>query len=141
MEAEKVLPFLMAGNSTLTLVSKASGTRFTYKVKAKKTEQETELWFVSLLSGPDNTSDYRCIGLMVKSGNSVVFRNTRKVSSSAPSVRGFKWLFETLSAGNHAKVAEQAETWHEGKCGRCNRKLTDPVSIAAGYGPKCRGEL
>ncbi|WP_373093047.1 DUF6011 domain-containing protein [Zhongshania sp.] len=30
---------------------------------------------------------------------------------------------------------------HAGKCGRCARKLTDPVSISTGFGPHCRSEL
>jgi hypothetical protein len=29
------------------------------------------------------------------------------------------------------------EFWHEGKCGRCNRKLTVPSSIESGFGPEC----
>jgi len=29
------------------------------------------------------------------------------------------------------------EIWHEGRCGRCNRKLTVPASIALGIGPEC----
>jgi hypothetical protein len=29
------------------------------------------------------------------------------------------------------------EFWHEGRCGRCGRRLTVPDSIASGYGPEC----
>ena len=29
------------------------------------------------------------------------------------------------------------EVWHEGRCGRCNRALTVPESIASGIGPEC----
>ena len=31
----------------------------------------------------------------------------------------------------------KADGWHEGRCGRCGRKLTVPESIEAGYGPEC----
>ncbi|MBI5933293.1 MAG: hypothetical protein HY867_06260 [Chloroflexi bacterium] len=27
------------------------------------------------------------------------------------------------------------------RCGVCHRRLTDPASIAMGYGPECRGKM
>lgn len=32
---------------------------------------------------------------------------------------------------------KQVEFWHEGQCGVCARKLTDPESIKRGIGPEC----
>lgn len=31
----------------------------------------------------------------------------------------------------------ECEVWHEGRCGRCGRKLTVPESIETGIGPDC----
>jgi hypothetical protein len=31
--------------------------------------------------------------------------------------------------------------WHEGRCGRCGRKLTVPESIESGFGPECASIL
>jgi hypothetical protein len=31
--------------------------------------------------------------------------------------------------------------WHEGRCGRCGRRLTVPESIESGYGPECIGKI
>lgn len=31
----------------------------------------------------------------------------------------------------------QVEVWHDGTCGRCGRDLTDPVSVSRGIGPDC----
>jgi hypothetical protein len=33
------------------------------------------------------------------------------------------------------------EVYHEGRCGRCNRKLTVPESIETGLGPECASKL
>jgi len=30
---------------------------------------------------------------------------------------------------------------HEGKCGRCGRKLTVPLSIETGIGPECASKM
>jgi len=35
----------------------------------------------------------------------------------------------------------QVQFWHEGRCGRCNRRLTVPESITLGFGPDCAAEL
>ncbi|MGQ4872128.1 MAG: DUF6011 domain-containing protein, partial [Candidatus Thorarchaeota archaeon] len=32
-------------------------------------------------------------------------------------------------------LPEKVRIWHEGKCGRCGRRLTVPESIESGYGP------
>jgi len=31
--------------------------------------------------------------------------------------------------------------FHEGKCGKCGRKLTTPESIKNGFGPTCLGGM
>jgi hypothetical protein len=47
-------------------------------------------------------------------------------------------LFETVMAHLRAKIKmPNLEIWHEGRCGRCGRKLTVPESIHNGYGPEC----
>lgn len=50
--------------------------------------------------------------------------------------RVFAWLWATrLSTGR--ELPEQVEVWHEGRCGRCGRRLTVPESISTGFGPEC----
>lgn len=51
--------FLLAGKAIFTVVSKKSGNRFTYKVKKY---DNGDLWFVSVLTGPDNYSSYSYLG-------------------------------------------------------------------------------
>lgn len=132
--------FLFAGNATLTLKSKKSGDHFTYRVRVSKGDIEKKVadpvYFVSLLNGPDNESDFQYMGIMRRSEG---FKRTTKskVGPDAVSMKGWVWFIasiQTVLPGN-------VEVWHEGRCGRCGRKLTVPESIAQGLGPECAGKM
>jgi hypothetical protein len=122
--------FVLAGNALFTLVSKKTGTRFTYRVRQSK---DGKVHFVALLNGPDNESDFAYMGT-IHSDN--VFTRTAKsrMSPNAPSFIAFAWAWKKLSAG---QLPEDLEVWHEGHCGRCGRTLTVPASIERGIGPEC----
>jgi hypothetical protein len=122
--------FVTGGKAFFTLRSTKSGTRFTYKVTAS---EKGGSFFVSLLTGPDNWSNYAYIGFIGKDRS---FRLTAKsnASADAPSVKAFDWTWTRLAAG---KSIDGVEVWHEGKCARCGRKLTVPESIETGFGPDC----
>jgi hypothetical protein len=134
--AEAANRFMTSGNATVTLVSTRTGTRFTYKVRAA---DDGDVFFVSLLGGPDNESDYRYLGRIAR-GVFWAGRKTPKpgdVGKDAPSSLAFRWAWERLAKGI---LLDTLEIWHEGRCGRCNRKLTVPSSIASGLGPECAGK-
>lgn len=132
------LTYLFAGNATLTLVSQKTGTRFTYKIRAP--EAGCNRRFVGLLSGPDNTEAYVYMGLLEHDETQDSFRffptTKSRVGRDAPSWKAFAWTLQKLC--KH-EMPEQLEVWHEGRCGRCGRKLTVPESIASGLGPVCAG--
>ena len=125
--------FMLGGNATVTIVSLGTGTRFTYKVRAS---DDGEVYFVALLSGPDNETDYSYLGRITR-GVFWAGRKTPKPSDVHPgatSSQAFAWVWKLLAKDQlHANL----EIWHEGRCGRCNRKLTVPASIASGFGPEC----
>jgi hypothetical protein len=61
-----------------------------------------------------------------------------RIASDAPSAVAFMWVWKTLISGRmHPELA----VWHEGRCGACNRRLTDPASISSGLGPICAGRI
>lgn len=140
--------FTLAGNATITLESQKTGTHFTYRVRRatdRYTSKPANRWFVSLMNGPDNESSFTYIGLLdcgarycnlYAPTGPVQFRQTAKsrASADAPSVRGFVFFWNALVAG---KMPCQMTVRHEGKCGRCGRKLTVPESIDRGIGPEC----
>lgn len=125
--------FILAGNATVTLVSGATGARFTYRIREKEMRDGKTLHFVSLLSGPNNCEDYVFLGTIF---SDAAYRHGRKsrIADSAPSARAFAWCWRFLAAGD---LPPNVEVWHEGRCGRCARVLTVPESIASGIGPIC----
>jgi len=131
------LKFALAGNARLTLVSERTGTRFTFRIKAKTVkggEAPIAPWFVSLLNGRENETDYTFLGTIFD--DKVTYRHGRKstVTSDAPSAKGFAWAWSFIAK---AELPPGCEVWHEGRCGRCGRALTVPESIAMGIGPEC----
>lgn len=122
--------FMLGGKATVTLVSAKSGARFTYRIRAS---EDGRVHFVSLLNGPDNESAYAYFGY-IRGG--IFFHGgvKAKVAADAPSATGFKWAFAMLARN---VLPPALEIWHEGRCGRCGRKLTVPSSIASGFGPEC----
>jgi hypothetical protein len=134
--AEAAVRFMLAGNATVTLKSRTTGGRFTYRVR--KSPDDAALFFVNLMNGPDNEGSYTYLGCIRVSNAGPIYWHGRrsKVSSTAPSAAGFKWTWERLVKG---RMPEQLEVWHEARCGRCHRKLTVPESIKTGMGPECSG--
>lgn len=124
----EALAFMNAGKATFTLRSVTTGTRFTYKIRTKENIQ-----FVSLLNGADNENSYVYIGYIRRG---VYFHGGEKsrVTASAPSNLGFAWVWKHLARN---VMPSTVEIWHEGRCGRCGRKLTVPESVSSGFGPEC----
>ena len=130
-DAAEIRAFATAGRARLTLSSRRTGARYTYKI-AKS--EDYEVFFVSLLSGPDNESDYIYVGLM---GEGPAFRLTKrsKLRDTSPPVVAFRFFCDRVLAGG--AVPEALEVRHEGRCGKCGRALTVPESIDRGIGPEC----
>jgi hypothetical protein len=131
------LRFLLAGNAHATFVSRKTETRFTYKVvRADPRSGDTRPppHFVSVLTGPDR---YEYLGVIY---GEKIFSHGRKsrVAASAPSALAFAWVWQKLTAG---RVPEVLEVYHEGRCGKCNRRLTTPESVTQGIGPECARKM
>jgi hypothetical protein len=135
--AADAFAYLTAGKATVTLVSKKTGTRFTYRVSISP---DSQCHFVSLLAGPDNSSDYQYLGRISRN----VYWHGRKtprpgdIGRDAPSAKAFDWAWRALVKGT---LPDQLEIWHEGRCGRCARRLTVPSSIERGFGPECADKM
>lgn len=134
---DDVLRFMFAGSARFTLVSRRTGFRFTYRVKVKLEEAETAdpTYFVSLLRGSDNESDYAYMGVLRNSGQ-FNFTSNSRVQRTAQSSQALLWFLDKLRQRRNV-LGDLVEFWHEGRCGRCGRGLTVPESIAQGLGPEC----
>jgi hypothetical protein len=134
-DVTQALTYILAGDARVTLVSKKTGTRFTFEIALKRDKDGAPAspHFVRVLTGPNNTRDYDFLGSVFDRAS---YRHGRKskITPDAPSARAFAWVFDRLVKG---ELPEQVEVWHEGRCGRCGRPLTTPESIASGIGPVC----
>jgi hypothetical protein len=134
--------FMTAGHSTFTLRSRTTGNRFTYRVQLPrdketgKLDRTSSIHFVSLLNGADNENSYIYIGY-IKRG--VYYHGDKsKVGKDATSNVAFTWVWRQLTQN---RIPASLEIWHEGRCGRCGRKLTVPSSVKSGIGPECQNHM
>lgn len=141
--------FVLAGNATFTVdiphewaATHGSKPHYTFMVRKKedRSRQGQHVYFVSILSGPDNTHDYKYVGMLNAQTGAV--RSTAKSAMPADSlpIRLLNRSLALVWTGDTSPM-EQAgfKLHHEGRCGRCRRKLTVPESIESGLGPECRG--
>lgn len=124
--------FVKAGNAIFTIENTATGGRYTYQVTHCK-DKDKEVWFVSVLNGPNNESNYAYIGAIFGTD----FRLTKKsrFGEETISVKAFRWFSTYLHS--RQDLPESVIVHHEGRCGRCGRRLTVPESIESGFGPEC----
>jgi hypothetical protein len=143
--------FLLAGRAIFTLSVPAAFTaahpnckdRYTFKVVHKAASDKwPEAWFVNLLSGPDNISDYQPLGkLNPETGAVRLVRSTTMTDESWP-VKLVRRVMARAFADQLDAVAEAGfELRHEGRCGRCGRVLTVPESIDTGLGATCAAKV
>lgn len=143
------LNYIMAGDATFTFLSVKTTKRFTFKCEQSKKYDETlkkvvkqDRWFVSVLTGRNNDSDYSYIGTIdSKSNNKWILRFTAKskVTKEAPSAIAFNFILDALqnSVSSIDKLRDKLKIFHDGNCSKCGRHLTDPISTAIGQGPIC----
>lgn len=139
------MKFFLAGQAYFTLRSTRTGTRYTYRVTRADDKQDktkkANIWFVSLLIGPDNWSNYSYIGLIKPNSQAdsltdYIFITTgaSKLPMEAAPVKAITYVIDCLRS---QPFVPGVEIWHAGRCGRCGRMLTVPESIASGFGPEC----
>lgn len=125
IKSQESKQFILAGNALVTFKSLKTSKHFTYKIKKKK---DQNIWFVSVAyNGGERQFNY--LGCILPNNT---FKHTKasQVKQEATSFKAFAWAWNNL-------LSDQIEIWHEGRCARCGRTLTEPESIKAGYGPHC----
>jgi len=128
--------FIMGGRALFT-VSSPRGGRYTYKIDHN---EKIDKWFVSLLTGPDNTQDYTYMGMFNPVSGNVRLTNKSgqgriRFNDETESYKVIKWALYMIY--NEKQLPEGYKIHHEGRCARCSRVLTVPESIESGFGPEC----
>lgn len=135
--AENIKRYCMSGNAIVTLTS-PTGVHYTYYIRAPWQEDKddftSDVRFVYVLG---TEGRWKYVGGLY--GDGTYFRSTQNssISSRSPVFRGVIYLVKMMNIEFETPMIVQ----HEGVCGRCGRRLTDPISIERGIGPKCRNLL
>ena len=127
--------FITAGHAIFTVESK-TGQWYTYRVThSEGSEQFPPAWFVSVLTGPENTSDYTYLGMLDAETGAVKLTRKSRYSEDALPVKVVRWALGVL--WRNEGLPEGYKVHHCGRCGRCGRALTVPSSVESGFGPEC----
>jgi hypothetical protein len=115
-------------NGIITVFNSKTGGQRTFKIKTQKKDSKFAPGqrIIYLLTGPDNTNDYRGFGFVNNFGISLWSKNKTEQFFK------FKVLLEK------PELFPYMEFHNEGKCRVCNRTLTEISSIRDGIGPVCR---
>lgn len=124
--------FFSGGNATFT-VDNGQGTHYTFKIS--KGQDDDAPYFVGLLSGPDNESSYRYLGIYKPDTGRVILTRKSGYKAESTPVKVIRWALAMLHAGKEFPAGYAL--MHAGRCCVCGRKLTTPESIEAGIGPIC----
>ena len=137
---EDIRRFVSGGKALFTIRSIATGKRHTYKLKRQldQNEMPTGSFYVSILFGPDNYSNYLYLGMADENLN---FRTTAgtKLKKDGKEVAAIAYFLRFLKKETFDAMMEHIEFFHAGKCCQCGRRLTVPESIESGIGPVCAG--
>ena len=141
MSGRHVIPdfrrFVLAGRAIFTAVNPETGTQLTFRVARKS--KDSDVFLVSWLAYGDNVArarDYLLIGTVRETdGQAPTFYAHPTWGEREFARASFDWILR------HADDPAPAVVYHEGRCGRCSRLLTDPVSILHAFGPECATEM
>lgn len=132
---DAVQAFIFGGNARFTLRSKKTGNHISFRIKKAK---DGDAYFISAAKQADEgAGGFNYAGWM-KSGDTKVRVSAKSNATLAGARAALDWTLRNTKSGD---LPEQLEVWHEGKCCRCGRKLTDPVSVERGIGPECYGKM
>lgn len=138
VDPSRTIAFMLAGNAYVTFQSRRTGTRFTYRIQAAHGEgafrASAVTHFVAVLTAPDHYDYLGCIF------DSVRYAHGKKsrINEYAPSAVAFGWVWDRLQM---TRMHPELAVYHEGRCGKCGRRLTTPESIETGLGPVCAGRI
>lgn len=127
-------------NGTYTVTSPTGDHRTFYiKTQPEDSKFSPGARIISLLTGPDNENDYQPFGFVTDNGINV-WKSKRSTDPHARSDwEKFAAMVWSLAVNGEKSFFFQkgCRMLVEGRCIRCNRKLTHPESILSGIGPEC----
>lgn len=139
--------FITAGQAIFTVSN--GRVHYTYYVYQPDptTQYPHPAHFIQVLVGPNNTEDYRYMGMLTRMddplGPGIKLTSKSKYQEGNLVVTVARWALQVIWQQHSGKymVPDPFTILHIGQCGRCGRPLTTPESLATGLGPDCAAEL
>lgn len=125
---ENILDYILGGKAEFTLLQEGSS-EMKYKVMANVNRS---CYFLYTENINDRNIKYQ--GYFLKKDMS--FHKGKNVSEAGLNVKAINAFLWLLS--HHKKMPSIVHVYHNGKCSRCGKKLTDAESLRTGLGPTCR---
>lgn len=125
------IEFFTAGQAVFT-VSNPKKEHYTFRIDAVNDLPHQPLFLHLLVSGSDN---FQYIGMVDRETGYVKTTKASKITEEATSFKVADWALRHAWAGK--ELPEGYKLQHEGKCGKCGRRLTHPTSLETGLGPEC----
>lgn len=118
---------------------RTDGSYFTFKLRTQGPDEsfapgKTVAYY---LSGSDNENSYTGFAFVSLSGTVNMYKKFQSGTLAAAGAE-LQVLFQSPK---ELEAAGLLYAERSGRCRRCNRMLTVPISLAAGYGPECRRAL
>lgn len=131
-------------NGTWTVRNRRTGEHRTFRIKTQRDDAKFApgMRVLSLLTGPNNEQDFTGIAFIDDTGVKVW---SKRRGTQFEQLAQMFWLVALDLPAPHPwsegrmQDENHYEFMGEARCVRCNRKLTEPVSIETGIGPECGG--
>ena len=131
--------FIKAGKAIFTVANLNKETHFTFKITKKViddiNDDKKDIYFTSVLNGPDNWSNYQYVGIYNPDQNKVFLTKKSPYNLASVEYKVLTWALNIIESQKPLPAGYAIK--HSGKCGRCGRLLTTPESIENGIGPEC----
>lgn len=141
--------FILAGKAIFTIAPPAAFVsangcpdHWTYRVTRMEPSEQypNESYLIGLLVGPDNQQDYQYLGKLIPSSGTVQLTKASHMTHETLAVKVLSRVLARVWSDDLETVTGAGWTvQHAGRCARCAKVLTTPLSVSRGYGPECWG--
>jgi hypothetical protein len=129
--------FILAGDATFT-VENGKGQHYTYHIGSSSDDKRPKLYFARVMTGNENNNienHYKYLGVIDPKTGMVRFTKASKYSDKSTEYLVLAWAIKQV--WDQREIPAGYAIRHNGSCGRCGRKLTNPESLNTGIGPEC----
>lgn len=133
-------------NGTWTIQNQDTGDHRTFKIATQKPGAgfAPSKRIVSIMTGCDNETSYTNFAFVSNNGERIFVWKNKRGGSSWSRYQHFADMLHVLMADRTSESGHDYSHYTitgSGRCYRCNHKLTNPISLETGIGPKCAGRM